>query len=135
MEEIQVRFCHDCGCEEGEIHGFGCDVERCPFCGSQLIGCRCCYEKLGVDPNKEPVYSQGLSNNDEKKWIAMLQKKGRIPFIMYPNLCVRCGELWPPMFSVPDKEWEKYIAPTKRREMLCKPCYNYIKHRIDKYEK
>lgn len=135
MEEIEITFCHDCGCEEGELHAFGCDVERCPFCGNQLIGCHCCYEKLGIDANKEPVYSEGLDDKDGKKWIKMLEKKGRIPFIMYPNLCVKCGKLWPDMFNVPDEEWERYIEPSIRGKMLCKSCYDYIKDRINKHEK
>jgi len=33
--------CHDCGIKHGGVHHFGCDVERCPKCGLQLIGCDC----------------------------------------------------------------------------------------------
>jgi len=33
--------CHDCNIKHGGIHHFGCDVERCPKCGLQLIGCEC----------------------------------------------------------------------------------------------
>jgi len=31
--------CHDCGVERGETHLKGCDVEQCPECRRQLIGC------------------------------------------------------------------------------------------------
>lgn len=41
--------CHECGCREGELHERGCDAERCPFCGNQLISCGCCYIHLGYD--------------------------------------------------------------------------------------
>jgi hypothetical protein len=33
--------CHDCSVIAGQIHVFGCDVERCPVCGGQLIYCEC----------------------------------------------------------------------------------------------
>ena len=31
--------CHDCGIVNGKIHHLGCDMERCPVCGGQLISC------------------------------------------------------------------------------------------------
>lgn len=35
--------CHDCGIVNavGNYHHAGCDMERCPKCGRQLIGCDC----------------------------------------------------------------------------------------------
>lgn len=38
--------CHDCGAMYGEPHHHGCDVERCPKCGLQLIGCDCTWAKI-----------------------------------------------------------------------------------------
>ncbi|MEX0892956.1 MAG: hypothetical protein WEB88_12385 [Gemmatimonadota bacterium] len=35
------RACHDCAVVRGQYHVPGCDVERCPACGDQLIGCDC----------------------------------------------------------------------------------------------
>ncbi len=35
--------CHDCGIlnKKGNIHHYGCDMERCPKCKGQLISCNC----------------------------------------------------------------------------------------------
>jgi len=35
------RPCHDCGAIKGEYHVPSCDVEECPQCGEQALGCRC----------------------------------------------------------------------------------------------
>jgi hypothetical protein len=34
-------LCHDCKAIKGQIHLEGCDMERCPKCGGQLITCTC----------------------------------------------------------------------------------------------
>src|SRR5262245_17291593 len=37
--------CHDCGVVKGQYHvAYVCDVERCPVCDGQVIGCDCHYE-------------------------------------------------------------------------------------------
>ena len=43
--------CHDCGIENkiGNLHHFGCDVERCPRCGGQLISCNCKKIAIGIN--------------------------------------------------------------------------------------
>lgn len=46
-----MRTCGDCGVEPGQMHLDGCDVQRCPRCGHQAIGCDCIYEVNGVDPD------------------------------------------------------------------------------------
>ena len=38
--------CHDCNIVNGQVHHFGCDMERCPKCGGQLISCDCKDKKL-----------------------------------------------------------------------------------------
>ena len=115
--------CGDCHALEGENHELGCDLEQCPFCGGQLISCDCCYEILNIDGR--------LTLEQRMQWEHMLNDKGRVPFIMYPNMCAKCGKLWPEMFSVPDKEWEQYVEKGQRDKRLCKPCYDQIKIWID----
>ena len=35
------EVCHDCNAGVGQYHHSGCDAERCPACGGQLITCDC----------------------------------------------------------------------------------------------
>ncbi len=141
MEESVLATCHDCVVEEGQLHELGCDMERCPFCGNQLITCGCCYEILDLrDPTRyssrtshlpPEVYTNGLSAAQGQRWLLMLEDKGRVPWIQYPCVCVRCGKLWPNFFSVTDKEWQGYIELSRRDSLLCRSCYDCIKGAID----
>ena len=33
--------CHDCAAVKGQLHTPGCDVEECPNCHTQVLGCDC----------------------------------------------------------------------------------------------
>lgn len=35
----ETAICGICGAKYGEVHKMGCDCERCPLCGRQLISC------------------------------------------------------------------------------------------------
>lgn len=39
--ELSKDPCHDCGAIRGQYHCQGCDVEQCPRCGGQRLGCSC----------------------------------------------------------------------------------------------
>jgi hypothetical protein len=136
-----VPACASCDVEEGQLHELFCEYERCPFCGGQLASCECSYEKLGLlDRSKfteatsflpPEIYEHGLPEDLEDKWCELLESKGRVPFIKYPNVCAKCGVLYPEFFRVSNEEWEKYIEIEMRGSIICKACYSYIKHVVN----
>jgi hypothetical protein len=87
-------------------------------------------EETGYLPPE--IYKNGISMEDEVRWMEILAAKGRVPYINYPLICARCGALWPELFMVPDEEWRRYIQKDKREEILCEPCYRTIRKLIDK---
>jgi hypothetical protein len=133
-----------CGAREGELHDFMCDWEPCPFCGHQLSTCDCVYDMLGLKNEKHgpethylpyDTFVRGLTDKQHETWFRLCEARGRVPYILWPNLCGRCGALWPEMFRVPDEAWEKYVEIRERHKMLCRSCYDTIKKWIDDVEK
>ena len=43
------KRCHDCGAKPGHYHHPGCDVEECPSCHGQILGCACLETDEGLE--------------------------------------------------------------------------------------
>ena len=139
FEEKKGLFSHInclyCGVSEGELHTLECLHQDCPFCGYRIDSCSCRFEKFGYNYNPDEKFSglpknifvDGLGAEDLENWYAIIEKKGRIPFINFPNICARCGELNPELFEVPDEEWNEIIPILYRKEVICLDCYKIIK--------
>ena len=100
-DKEKMTKCHDCGVEEGQLHKYGCDMERCPKCRGQLISCNCLDSDIAGLP--------------------------RIPWVEVPVLCALCGAVFPDLFLVPDNEWRRYVPPNIQQEVLCRPCYDRLR--------
>jgi hypothetical protein len=66
----ELLECHDCGATPGQVHGRGCDVERCSVCGGQRLMCRCPGHDrrfarwTGIWPGKAEAEYLGMNLND-----------------------------------------------------------------------
>jgi hypothetical protein len=133
QESARPTKCGGCGTVEGALHEFGCAAERCPFCGGQLISCDCLEEHIETsesDDDGDGNYPAHIG----RAWEALLTRKGRVPFIRYPVLCARCGAVDPAFFRVPDRVWKAYVQLDMRDEVLCRPCFDFIREAIDGVE-
>ena len=57
----KVHKCGDCGKKSGEPHMDGCDIERCPKCGHQLLSCDCNFPQVTID-------CEYLVDDKKKQW-------------------------------------------------------------------
>ena len=137
---IELNRCHDCGCLEGQLHQWGCDMETCPFCLRQLTSCDCYYshfrekyyddESMSADQFEQEcdrLEKEGMTESEEAEWVAEVLTKGRIPYVIIPTMCRLCGRLWPHIFTVTDEEWEKHVIPPLQDKILCYDCYEQQK--------
>lgn len=74
MEKRILKNCPDCNVKPSELHLNGCDVERCPVCGFQLISCRCDAKESDRIPWRG-IYP-GVLECREFGWYARLTNNG-----------------------------------------------------------
>ena len=55
--------CGDCGVTCGGSHHPGCDVQRCPACGGQMMSCGCRFDEDGPDANLSLAEPLGVDGN------------------------------------------------------------------------
>lgn len=49
----EATSCTDCAAPFGTLHHPGCDNERCPICGGQLISCGCIEDDESEDSGSD----------------------------------------------------------------------------------
>ena len=63
--------CGDCGVTRGGWHHPGCDLQRCPACGRQLMTCGCMFDEDEADASDLPAEPLGVDGNGvptERMW-------------------------------------------------------------------
>lgn len=111
--------CPDCGVSPGERHQRGCDVERCPICEGQLIGCHCVYVLNGMNPSTleedhPAIYNEGPTEAMSDTFDAEVEKRG--------GFSVWTGE-WPGVAECRERGWycQDGHGPHSRYGSFC-PC-------------
>ena len=64
--------CGDCGVVRGGWHHPGCDLQRCPACGHQLMSCGCRFDEDRAGASHSPVEPLGVDGNGlptERTWL------------------------------------------------------------------
>jgi hypothetical protein len=64
--------CRDCGVARGGWHHLGCDLQRCPACGQQMMSCGCRFDEDEPDASElrgEPLGVDGNGLLMERIWI------------------------------------------------------------------
>ena len=104
----------------------------CPKCGVLW--------PIPFDKSGEDVYNILMKNMSYRslcytcfKDVRLLIENGREDEISFPERCFYCGNDSVEPLNVKKEVWESYIQPNMRDKTMCKPCFESIKDKIDKY--
>lgn len=103
----ELRNCGDCGAKPGELHKYGCDVERCAMCGGQAIGCNCIYRanSMNVDTlhtDWPDICESGPTTEMYVRFDAVIESLGgRLPWT----------GVWPGVVEATEFGWFCYWGP------------------------
>jgi len=113
--------CPDCKVKIGEVHKRGVDIERCPRCGGQAIGCNCIYVICGMDPSKleeehPDIYVDGPTREMITAWDATWGARRMVWTGWWPG-AAEAAELgfwsiWGPDMKPPQRGWVRVVAGT-----------------------
>jgi hypothetical protein len=62
------RRCGDCGVKPGGFHHLGCDLQRCPSCGGQMLSCGCRFDEDGLAGDRD-LWVDANGCPTERMWL------------------------------------------------------------------
>ena len=92
LKDMKRGNCHDCNAKVGEEHMLGCDTERCPECGTQLIGCDC-FTTWDEDSGDALWDEEKLNKTGREKWSGIMFER-ELKFCENNDLWVKWNNGW-----------------------------------------